>query len=173
MNLPNKLTTLRLILVPIFFITAYFERNHDRYLISCIIYSVAAFTDFLDGYLARKYDMVTDFGKFSDPMADKVLVAAAMIFLLEVGKIPGWIVLVIVAREYAVSILRAIAAAQGKVIAAAKSGKIKTVTQMIGTIMMLLNLPFKNTVMFIAAIITLYSGFEYLYGNKEMIFKDM
>ena len=170
MNTPNKLTVLRLLLVPVFFVVAYFERSKDVYLFATVIYSVASATDFLDGYLARKYNLVTDFGKFMDPLADKVLVAAAMIFLVQVGRLPAFLVVVIVAREYAISILRAIASSQGTVIAAAKGGKIKTVTQMIGTILLLLNMTAIGlTIMYIALIATIYSGGEYIYNSRHLI----
>lgn len=169
MNTPNKLTVLRFILVPFFLIAAYYEKNQTMMLISTIIFAVASFTDFLDGHLARKYNLVTDFGKFMDPLADKVLVAAALLFLVQVQRVDAWLVVIIITREYAISIIRAIAATNGKVIAASGGGKAKTVTQMAAIIMLLLNLPFAIIVMYICVILTLYSGIEYIWKNKELI----
>lgn len=169
MNTPNKLTVLRFILVPFFLIAAYYEKNQTMMLISTIIFAVASFTDFLDGYLARKYNLVTDFGKFMDPLADKVLVAAALLFLVQVQRVDAWLVVIIITREYAISIIRAIAATNGKVIAASGGGKAKTVTQMAAIIMLLLDLPFASIVMYICVILTLYSGIEYIWKNKELI----
>ena len=169
MNTPNKLTVLRFILVPFFLIAAYYEKNQTMMLISTIIFAVASFTDFLDGHLARKYNLVTDFGKFMDPLADKVLVAAALLFLVQVQRVDAWLVVIIITREYAISIIRAIAATNGKVIAASGGGKAKTVTQMAAIIMLLLDLPFASIVMYICVILTLYSGIEYIWKNKELI----
>ncbi len=169
MNTPNKLTVLRFILVPFFLLAAYYEKNQTMMLISTIVFAVASFTDFLDGHLARKYNLVTDFGKFMDPLADKVLVAAALLFLVQVQRVDAWLVVIIITREYAISIIRAIAATNGKVIAASGGGKAKTVTQMAAIIMLLLNLPFASIVMYICVILTLYSGIEYIWKNKELI----
>lgn len=169
MNTPNKLTVLRILLVPVFFAVAYFERGKDVYVYATTIFLIASFTDFLDGYLARKYNLVTDFGKFMDPLADKVLVAASMIWLVQIGRLESFLVVIIVAREYSISILRAIAAGQGIVIAAGKAGKVKTVTQMIGTVLLLLNHPLGLPIMYIAVLATLYSGFEYIYNSRELI----
>lgn len=169
MNTPNKLTVLRFILVPFFLLAAYYEKNQTMMLISTIVFAVASFTDFLDGHLARKYNLVTDFGKFMDPLADKVLVAAALLFLVQVQRVDAWLVVIIITREYAISIIRAIAATNGKVIAASGGGKAKTVTQMAAIIMLLLNLPFASIVMYICVILTLYSGIEYIWKNRELI----
>lgn len=169
MNTPNKLTVLRFILVPFFLLAAYYEKNQTMMLISTIVFAVASFTDFLDGHLARKYNLVTDFGKFMDPLADKVLVAAALLFLVQVQRVEAWLVVIIITREYAISIIRAIAATNGKVIAASGGGKAKTVTQMAAIIMLLLNLPFASIVMYICVILTLYSGIEYIWKNRELI----
>ncbi len=137
MNLPNKLTVFRMCMVPLLVIFMYLPIP-GKYLISLIIFLLAAITDALDGNIARKYNLVTDFGKFMDPLADKLLVIAALICLIEVNLVAGWIVLIIIARELAVSIMRAIAAADGKVIAAGNSGKIKTVVQMLSIVLLLL-----------------------------------
>ena len=169
MNTPNKLTVLRFILVPFFLIAAYYEKNQTIMLVSTVVFAIASFTDFLDGHLARKYNLVTDFGKFMDPLADKVLVAAALLFLVQIQRVDAWLVVIIITREYAISIIRAIAATNGKVIAASGGGKAKTVTQMAAIIMLLLNIPFASIVMYICVIITLYSGVEYIWKNKELI----
>ena len=169
MNTPNKLTVLRFILVPFFLAAAYYEKQQSVMIISTIIFAVASFTDFLDGYLARKHNLVTDFGKFMDPLADKVLVAAALLFLIQAGRAEAWLVRIIITREYAISIIRAIAATNGKVIAASGGGKIKTVTQMLAIIMLLLSMPFGDIMMYVCVALTLYSGVEYIWNNRELI----
>lgn len=178
MNLPNKLTVFRICMVPLFMLFIYLQ-TPGKYLISLIIFAVAAITDALDGRIARKYNLVTDFGKFMDPLADKLLVIAALTCMIKPGLVPAWIVVVIVARELAVSIMRAIAAADGKVIAAGNSGKLKTVTQMLAIVFLLLGahmdasliLKVGTVLIYIAAILTLYSGYEYFSKNKEL-FED-
>ena len=169
MNTPNKLTVLRFILVPFFLAAAYYEKQQSVMIISTIIFAVASFTDFLDGYLARKHNLVTDFGKFMDPLADKVLVAAALLFLIQAGRAEAWLVIIIITREYAISIIRAIAATNGKVIAASGGGKIKTVTQMLAIIMLLLSMPFGDIMMYVCVALTLYSGVEYIWNNRVLI----
>ncbi|KGF14825.1 CDP-diacylglycerol--glycerol-3-phosphate 3-phosphatidyltransferase [Peptostreptococcus sp. MV1] len=178
MNLPNKLTVFRICMVPLFMLFIYLPIP-GKYLISLIIFAIAAITDALDGRIARKYNLVTDFGKFMDPLADKLLVIAALTCMIKPGLVPAWIVVVIVARELAVSIMRAIAAADGKVIAAGNSGKLKTVTQMFAIVFLLLGahtdigLIFKigTVLIYLAAILTIYSGYEYFSKNKEL-FED-
>ena len=171
MNTPNKLTTLRMILVP-FFVLAFYIESKDitaRLIITTIIFAIASSTDFLDGYLARKYNLVTDFGKFMDPLADKVLVTAALVCLVQIGRVDAWMVVLIISREYAISILRAIAASTGKVLAASKGGKIKTATQMIAIIMLMLGIPYGNILMYLAVFFTVYSGVQYIYENRHLI----
>lgn len=178
MNLPNKLTVFRICMVPPFMLFIYLQIP-GKYLISLIIFAIAAITDALDGRIARKHNLVTDFGKFMDPLADKLLVIAALTCMIKPGLVPAWIVVVIVARELAVSIMRAIAAADGKVIAAGNSGKLKTVTQMLAIVFLLLGahmdasliLKVGTVLIYIAAILTLYSGYEYFSKNKEL-FED-
>lgn len=178
MNLPNKLTVFRMCMVPLFVIFMYLPIP-GKFLISLIIFAVAAITDALDGNIARKYNLVTDFGKFMDPLADKLLVIAALICLIEVRLVPGWIVLIIVARELAVSIMRAIAAADGNVIAAGNSGKIKTVVQMVAIVLLLFGAHLDSSavitagkvLIYIAAALTIYSGYEYFAKNKYL-FED-
>ena len=175
MNLPNKLTLLRICLIPVFVIVMLSQMN-NFFLISCIIFILASITDFLDGRIARKHNLVTDFGKFMDPLADKLLVLSALICMIEYDLVAGWMVIKIVARELTVSILRAIAADNGKVIAASGGGKIKTTSQMIAIILLLIGANYSNSqivfvgtiAMYIATIFTLYSGIDYLYKNREL-----
>ena len=175
MNLPNKLTLLRICLIPVFVILMLSQIN-NFFLIACIVFMVASITDFLDGKIARKYNLVTDFGKFTDPLADKLLVLSALICMIDYDLVAGWMVIIIVARELTVSILRAIAADNGKVIAASGGGKIKTTSQMIAIIFLLIGANFSNDIilligtvaMYIATIFTLYSGIDYLYKNREL-----
>ena len=175
MNLPNKLTLLRICLIPVFVILM-LSQVSNFFLISCIIFIIASITDFLDGKIARKYNLVTDFGKFMDPLADKLLVLSALICMIEYDLVAGWMVIIIVARELTVSILRAIAADNGKVIAASGGGKIKTTSQMIAIILLLIGANYANETivfigtiaMYIATIFTLYSGIDYLYKNREL-----
>ncbi|WP_343343237.1 CDP-diacylglycerol--glycerol-3-phosphate 3-phosphatidyltransferase [Terrisporobacter petrolearius] len=175
MNLPNKLTLLRILLIPVFVIIMMLDvTNH--YLMACLIFIIASITDALDGHIARKNNLVTDFGKFMDPLADKLLVISALICMIESNLVAGWMVIIIVARELTVSILRAIAAADGKVIAASGGGKIKTISQMLAIIILLLGANIDNSMllqvgtvfMLIATMLTLYSGADYLYKNKEL-----
>ena len=175
MNLPNKLTLLRICLIPVFVILM-LSQVSNFFLISCIIFIIASITDFLDGKIARKYNLVTDFGKFMDPLADKLLVLSALICMIEYDLVAGWMVIIIVARELTVSILRAIAADNGKVIAASGGGKTKTTSQMIAIILLLIGANYSNSqivfvgtiAMYIATIFTLYSGIDYLYKNREL-----
>ena len=188
MNLANKLTLLRVILIPFFIGCFYIPNlvfnvvNLNDYqipfanILALIIFLVAAITDFIDGYIARKYNMITDFGKFMDPLADKLLVTAALLMLLENTLISGWVVFVILAREFIVTGFRTIAASKGVVIAAGWLGKIKTVVQfiMISTLLLLnypfelLNLPVDQIFVALAVILTLASGVEYIYKNLHI-----
>lgn len=145
--------------------------------IAVIIFIIAAITDSLDGYVARSKNQVTKLGKFIDPLADKLLVTAALISLVQLGKLSAWIVVIIIAREYAVSIFRAIAASEGVVIAASWWGKVKTATQIIAIISILLNnypfrlinFPFSIIAVWIAVILTIISGIDYFYANKQFL----
>ena len=177
MNLPNKLTTLRIILVPVFIIV-YMMLGSGFAAVS--IFIIASVTDFLDGHLARKHNLVTNYGKIMDPLADKLLVTAALICMVETNVVPAWMVIVILAREFAITGLRAVAASEGIVIAAAWSGKIKTVTQMIAIIFLLVdnwpfslvNIPFAEFMLWVAVIMTIYSGVEYIWKSRQL-FSDM
>ena len=172
MNLPNKLTVARMIAVPFFVATFMLE----YYLIAFIIFTAASFTDMLDGRIARKYNLITNFGKIMDPLADKILVYSA--FCLMIGNlIPAWMLIVILAREFVVSGMRTVAASEGIVIAAGMSGKIKTVLQMIAVMLLLLVPAFSSvTILNIVAqaflwaslVMTVYSGIEYVVKNKSV-----
>ena len=175
MNLPNKLTLFRIFLIPVFILVMLFIIP-SKYLIACVIFIVASITDAMDGHIARKHNLITDFGKFMDPLADKLLVISALICMIEVDLVSSWMVIIIVARELTVSILRAIAAADGKVIAASGGGKLKTISQMIAIPLLLLGAQFGSSILLsignitilIATLLTLYSGWEYLYKNKNL-----
>lgn len=174
MNLPNKLTIARIIAVP-FFIAAYYLEWH---LAAFIIFILASFTDMLDGKIARKYDLVTNFGKIMDPLADKVLVYSAFCLMVP-DPVPAWMLIIILAREFLVAGVRTVAASEGIVIAAAMSGKIKTVLQMIAVCMLLIA-PVINTswflilgkiVLWAALVMTIVSGVQYVVDNKQVFTK--
>lgn len=141
MNLPNKLTLFRVVLIPffVFFLLAPFFEGYGNY-IAVAIFIVASITDFLDGHIARKYNLVTNFGKFMDPLADKLLVCSALICLIELSLIPAWIVIIIIAREFIISGFRLVAADNGVVIAASYWGKFKTTFQILMVIVLILNI---------------------------------
>lgn len=172
MNLPNKLTLLRIIMIPAFIIVLMM----GYYYASAVIFVLAALTDALDGHIARKYNLITNFGKIMDPLADKLLVVSALVCLVELGDIPGWMVVVILAREFTITGLRSVAAAQGNVIAAGWSGKLKTVLQMIAISALLLQnwpfsligFPFAEIMLWAAVVMTIYSGAEYIVKNKSV-----
>ena len=197
MNLPNKLTVFRMILVPIFLIVAYVGIPgtllgiSNTYWVLNIIFIIASLTDKLDGSIARKYNLVTDFGKFLDPIADKILVLSALVMLVEFGKIPAWIPIIVLSREFLVSGYRLVAAqSSGKVIAANIWGKVKTVTQMLAIILifvdgynffdfiqkhgemnifgLILNVV-TSVLMLISVIATIFSGWNYLKGGTDLL----
>ena len=170
MNLPNKLTMLRILLIPVFMVVLYMGFAGSAY-VALAIFIVASLTDLLDGKIARKYNLVTDFGKFADPLADKMLTTAAMLWFVECGQMPAWALLIVIVREFAVSGLRMIAADKGTVIAAGWSGKVKTASTMGCIILMFLPIPaVVNTVcVWVIALTTLYSGVEYFVQNKDAI----
>ena len=175
MNLPNKLTLARVIAVPFFIVL--FLMGYNCW--AAVLFIAAAATDALDGHLARKNGLVTNFGKIMDPLADKILVISALILLVQTGDVAGWMVIVILAREFTVAGLRTVAAADGTVIAAGMAGKIKTVLQMIAVPLLLLeNWPFSYTgipmdviMLWACVIMTIISGVEYVYSNKEIFTK--
>ena len=174
MNLPNKLTVLRVIMIPFFvvFMLTDLGGQYSNY-IALVIFCVASLTDMLDGKIARKYNLVTNFGKFMDPLADKLLVGAAMICLIPMDKLPAWIVIVIISREFIISGFRLVASDSGIVIAASYWGKFKTVSQMF----LILDLPGHTAVMietvliYLALILTVVSLIDYIAKNKEVLTK--
>lgn len=176
MNLANKLTLFRVILIPFFLLALYFMPEVS--IVSCGIFVVASLTDFLDGYIARSQNMVTNFGKFMDPLADKLLVAAALIYFVEVSVIPAWIVIIIISREFVISGIRLVAASDGKVIAAGIWGKIKTAITMIMIIYLLMNFSFTfanvigQILVYLSLLFTILSAADYIWANRK-IFKDM
>ena len=173
MNLPNKLTLLRIILIPIFMAVLYWGFPGANYA-ALAIFIIASLTDLLDGKIARKYNLVTDFGKFADPLADKMLVTAAMLWFVEAHQMPAWALLIVIIREFAVSGLRMLASDQGRVIAAGWSGKVKTASTMVCIVLMFLPIPVVLNTLCVAVIVvtTLWSGVEYFMKNKD-VFRSM
>lgn len=167
MTTASKITLARVALIPVFMALLLLGHN----LIALIVFAVASLTDFVDGYIARHYNQVSDFGKFLDPLADKLLVTAAMLVFVQWGAMPSWAVMVVLAREFAVSGLRMVAATGGKVLAAGWSGKVKTFATMVGLcVMMVFNYGWLNwTVTGIIVATTLYSGVEYFVQNWNVI----
>ena len=170
MNLPNKLTIFRVILVIPF--VALMLNGYDLWAVAVFI--IASLTDLLDGKIARKYNLITDFGKFMDPLADKLLVCAAMICLVEMGRLPAWMVIVIISREFIISGFRLVASDNGVVIAASYWGKFKTTFQMFMIIVLILNLGgvfdmIGLVLTWIALILTVVSLIDYLVKNKQVI----
>lgn len=176
MNLPNKLTLFRVILIPffVFFLLAPYFEGYGNY-IAVAIFIVASVTDFLDGKIARKYHLVTNFGKFMDPLADKLLVSSALICLVALNKIPAWIVIVIIAREFIISGFRLVAADNGVVIAASYWGKFKTAFQMVTVIVLILNIPgdvfavIGTVLIYISLVLTVISLIDYIAKNKDVL----
>ncbi|MBQ9267631.1 MAG: CDP-diacylglycerol--glycerol-3-phosphate 3-phosphatidyltransferase [Clostridia bacterium] len=199
MNLPNKITVARILLIPIMIIIPYLNIQGTipiggitySNLIILAIFLVASLTDFLDGYLARKNNQVTTFGKFLDPIADKLLVLSALIMLVEMGKIPAWIPIIIAAREFIVSGIRMLAAGEGNVIAASWYGKVKTVSQMVAISLAFIDtsafmeftkgelansaLPLNilmSVAMLVSVVMTIFSGVDYFIKSKDIILKS-
>ena len=176
MNLPNKLTIFRIILIPffVFFLIAPYFDGYGNY-IAVAIFIVASLTDLLDGKIARKYNMVTNFGKFMDPLADKLLVCSAMICLVDLRLIPSWVVIIIIAREFIISGFRLVASDNGIVIAASYWGKFKTTFQMIMVIVLILNIKttlfyyIGNILIVIATTLTIISLIDYIIKNKNVL----
>lgn len=197
MNLPNKLTLLRIVLIPVMIIMYYISPLTENYIfkditianfIMCIIFVVASLTDFLDGYLARKLNQVTTFGKFMDPLADKLLVVSALLILMDQGVVGAWVAIIIIAREFIVTGIRLLAVEGGKVIAASKLGKYKTATTMVAIIGLFFheagagvmnqfdtsNIIYFifNIIMYIALALTVISGVDYFMKNRKIIFES-
>ena len=198
MNLPNKITIARILLVPIMMLMPYIGITAKTSfglpivnIIILIIFLEASFTDYLDGHIARKRNIVTNFGKFLDPIADKLLVLAALVMLVEARIIPGWIPIIIAAREFMVSAIRMLVATEGKVIAASKLGKIKTVTQMVAISLAFLDTNYfmsfvcgaltgfalilnilMSAAMVLAVIATIWSGVDYFMKSKDVVLQS-
>lgn len=172
-NIPNALTVGRILIIPLFILLLTLWNTVGSHVLAAIIFALASMTDYLDGYLARKWKVVTNFGKFADPMADKILVMAAFIMLVELNLAPAWIVAIIVCRELAVTGLRLLLVETGgTVLAAAIPGKIKTFSQMFAIIFLLFHWSLLGQVMlYIALFFTLYSGYDYFKGASHL-FKD-
>ena len=170
MNLPNKLTLLRIVLILPFLLVLYLGVPFASY-IALAIFVLASLTDMLDGQIARKRGLVTDFGKFAGPLADKMLVTAALLWFVEIGQMPGWALLVVIVREFAVSGLRMVASDKGRVIAAGWSGKVKTASTMACIVLMFLPIPAAVNTLCVAVIVvtTIYSGVEYFLKNKDCL----
>lgn len=173
MNLPNKLTLFRVILIPFFIVALLVNTIPYNDYIALAIFIIASFTDMLDGKIARKYNLVTDFGKFMDPLADKLLVCSALICLIELNRISAWMVIIIIAREFIISGFRLIASDNGVVIAASYWGKFKTVFQMIAVCLMIVNIEaismITQIIVWIAIILTVVSLVDYMVKNKDIL----
>ena len=187
MNLPNLLTIVRMALVPVFIVFFYLGQGGAQIfsILAFLIFVIASATDALDGHIARKHNLITNFGKLMDPLADKILTTAAFIVFVDVGFVPAWMVIVILAREFAITGLRAVAASEGVVIAADLSGKLKTVFQMVAVCVILLAgaigqfqwaFPFQSflsglgmILIWIAVLLTIYSGIEYLWKGRKLL----
>lgn len=173
MNIANQLTLLRIAMIPLFIFVLLSGYSFWAF----VVFALASFTDFLDGYLARKYKLITNFGKFMDPLADKLLVTSALVCFVELGLLNSWVVIIILSREFIVSIFRAIAAAEGIVIAASWWGKAKTISQMLMVIVLLLNnypfelinLPVDQILIVLATVLTIVSGYDYIVKNKQVL----
>lgn len=187
MNIPNQLTLLRILLIPVMVIIAYIEPLQQELFLNIsianftnvIIFAVASITDLLDGMIARKYNMVTTFGKFADPLADKLLVMTAMVLLMQQGVFPMWALIVILSREFIVTGIRLVAVETGKVISASNLGKVKTATTMVALIVLFF-FQINNTVeiiamvlVYIATFFTVISGIDYFWKNRKIILESI
>ncbi|EPZ46200.1 MULTISPECIES: CDP-diacylglycerol--glycerol-3-phosphate 3-phosphatidyltransferase [Alicyclobacillus] len=188
MNLANRITIARIFLVPVvslvllihydfWSITINHQTTTGSEMIAAFVFVLAASTDGLDGYIARKRQLVTNFGKFLDPLADKLLISAVLISLVQMQRLPAWVAIVIISREFAVTGLRLVAAAEGVVIAASRVAKLKTVTQIIAMVALIINnfpfswfgFPFANLMLYLMVVITVVSGLDYFWKNKRII----
>ncbi|MDR1778790.1 MAG: CDP-diacylglycerol--glycerol-3-phosphate 3-phosphatidyltransferase [Clostridiales Family XIII bacterium] len=173
MNLPNALTLLRVALIPVFIVLLMTDHTYA----AAGVFIVASLTDMLDGKIARAKNLVTNFGKLMDPLADKLLVVSALVCFVELKLVPSWMVILILAREFAITGLRSVAASDGVVIAAGWSGKVKTVTQMVAIILILLknwpfsyiHVPMDQIMLWVAVALTVYSGIEYMVKNRAAL----
>ncbi|MEK3978013.1 CDP-diacylglycerol--glycerol-3-phosphate 3-phosphatidyltransferase [Psychrobacillus sp. FSL K6-2836] len=188
MNIPNQISLFRIFLIPIFMFFMLVDFNWGDitilgatipvgHLVGAIIFIIASITDFIDGYYARKYNLVTNMGKFLDPLADKLLVSAALIILVQFGMAPAWVVILIISREFAVTGLRLILANEGEVVAANQLGKIKMWTQIVAVCSLLLgniffemfHIPFDMIMLYVCLFFTVWSGWDYFYLNRKVL----
>ena len=175
MNLPNKLAVLRVIMIPFFVVSLLAFHGEVRLLrnLAAAIFIVASLTDMLDGKIARKYNLVTNFGKFMDPLADKLLVCSALICMIELRELPAWMVIIIISREFIISGFRLVASDNGVVIAASYWGKFKTTFQMIGVVLLIFNIPALSTlttiIVWIALALTVISLVDYIVKNAGVL----
>lgn len=169
MNTANKLTLLRVVLIPVYMVLWHLDLSWNHYA-ALAVFIIASLTDLLDGYIARHYNQVTDFGKFMDPLADKVLVLTSMIYFCAMGRFPAWALVIVIFREFAVSGMRLIAVEGGRVIAAGWSGKVKTASTMVCLCLMHLPIPEPLGWVCVGIIVatTLYSGIEYFVKNHDV-----
>ncbi|MEK4761479.1 CDP-diacylglycerol--glycerol-3-phosphate 3-phosphatidyltransferase [Viridibacillus sp. FSL E2-0187] len=188
MNIPNRITVSRVLLIPVFVLLMLVDFGWGQmtvlgatmpieHFVGAVIFIIASITDWVDGYYARKYNLVTNMGKFLDPLADKLLVSAAFILLVELGTAPAWVVIIIISREFAVTGLRLILAGGGEVVAANQLGKIKTWAQIVAISALLLNnifftmfsIPFADIALYVALFFTVWSGVDYFYLNRRVL----
>ncbi|AYC29303.1 CDP-diacylglycerol--glycerol-3-phosphate 3-phosphatidyltransferase [Paenisporosarcina cavernae] len=188
MNIPNRITVSRVVMIPIFVLIMILDLNWGEitllgatmpveHFVGAIIFIVASITDFVDGYYARKYNLVTNMGKFLDPLADKLLVSAALILLVDLEYAPAWVVIAIISREFAVTGLRLLLADEGEVVAAKQLGKIKMWTQIVAISALLLHniffemfsIPFATFMLYVSLFFTLWSGWDYFYANRRVL----
>lgn len=191
MNIPNKITVSRICLIPLFVIVMIIDFGWGdimilganmplEHFIGALIFIIASCTDWVDGYYARKYNLVTNLGKFLDPLADKLLVSAAFIVLVELGYASAWVIIIILSREFAVTGLRAILAGEGEIVAASQLGKIKTWTQIVAIASLLLHniffvmfgIPFDLIMLYVALFFTVWSGWDYFYLNRKSLLES-
>ena len=175
MNLPNKLTILRVIMIPFFVAALLYDggANQNMRYVAAALFIIASLTDMLDGKIARKYNLVTNFGKFMDPLADKLLVCSALICMIELRQLPAWMVIIIISREFIISGFRLVASDNGVVIAASDWGKFKTTFQMIGVVLLIFNIPALSTlttiIVWIALALTVISLVDYIVKNAGVL----
>lgn len=171
MNLPNIITMIRIGLVPVFMLLA-LSGVSDSGLWATIVFVIASITDGIDGYVARKYNMITNFGKFIDPLADKLLVTSAVLIFVEMGIMPAWVAMIIIARDLVVSSLRMVGAAEGRVIQAVFSGKLKTMVHIICVVVLMLNIApanIQSLLVYLMVAMSIYSGIDYVIKNKDIV----
>lgn len=179
MNLANKITITRIFLIPVFLVLMLIEFKYHNFL-AAAVFIIAASTDSLDGYIARKRNLITNFGKFIDPLADKLLVTSALIVLVSKGQVPAIVAIIIISREFIITGFRLLASSEGVVLAASWLGKVKTVTQIVAIIAIIIgnfpftyiNFPFDIIVLYISVIFTVISAVDYIYKNRKLVKED-